>query len=98
MATDERIFTVAAWRDAPYFTAGERAALALTETVMRLSDREDPVPDHHLERSCQPLRRSRPVRPRRHHRQHQRLEPPQRCHPAGVGPLDRLLSRQKGHS
>src|SRR5579863_9904073 len=28
--TDERLFTLAAWRDAPYFTAAERAALALT--------------------------------------------------------------------
>jgi alkylhydroperoxidase family enzyme len=34
----------AAPRDAPYFTA-ERAALALTEAVTRLSDRADPVPD-----------------------------------------------------
>jgi alkylhydroperoxidase family enzyme len=36
---------VAAWRDAPYFTDAERAALALTEATTRLSDREDPVPD-----------------------------------------------------
>src|SRR5262249_17394222 len=43
--TDERLFTVAAWRDAPCFTAAERAALALTEAVTRLSDRTDPVPD-----------------------------------------------------
>lgn len=43
--TDERLFTVAAWRDAPYFTEAERAALALTEAVTRLSDRPDPVPD-----------------------------------------------------
>lgn len=43
--TDERSFTVAAWRDAPYFTDAERAALALTECVTRLSDRPDPVPD-----------------------------------------------------
>ena len=42
---DERIFAVAAWRDAPYFTDAERAALALTEAVTRLSDRSDPVPD-----------------------------------------------------
>jgi AhpD family alkylhydroperoxidase len=42
---DERIFAVAAWRDAPYFTDAERAALALTEAVTRLSDRADPVPD-----------------------------------------------------
>ena len=43
--TDERIFAVAAWREAPYFTDAERAALALAEAVTRLSDRTDPVPD-----------------------------------------------------
>ncbi len=43
--TDDRLFAVAAWRDAPYFTDAERAALALTEAVTRLADREDPVPD-----------------------------------------------------
>jgi AhpD family alkylhydroperoxidase len=43
--TDERLFTVAAWREAPYFTEAERAALALTEAATRLSDRADPVPD-----------------------------------------------------
>ena len=43
--TDERIFAVSAWRDAPYFTDAERAALALAEAVTRLSDRPDPVPD-----------------------------------------------------
>jgi len=42
---DERLFTVAAWWDSPYFTEAERAALALTEAVTRLSDRADPVPD-----------------------------------------------------
>jgi AhpD family alkylhydroperoxidase len=43
--TDERLLTVAGWRDAPYFTDAERAALALTEAVTRLGDRADPVPD-----------------------------------------------------
>ena len=43
--TDERLFAVAAWRDAPYFTDAERAAFALTEAATRLSDRADPVPD-----------------------------------------------------
>jgi AhpD family alkylhydroperoxidase len=43
--TDERLFSVAAWREAPYFTDAERAALALTEAATRLSDRADPVPD-----------------------------------------------------
>jgi AhpD family alkylhydroperoxidase len=43
--TDERLFAVAAWREAPYFTDAERAALALAESVTRLADRPDPVPD-----------------------------------------------------
>jgi AhpD family alkylhydroperoxidase len=43
--TDERLFAVAAWREAPYFSDPERAALALTEAATRLSDRADPVPD-----------------------------------------------------
>jgi AhpD family alkylhydroperoxidase len=42
---DERINTVAAWRDVSYFTEAERAALALTEAATRLADRPDPVPD-----------------------------------------------------
>jgi AhpD family alkylhydroperoxidase len=42
---DTRINTVAAWRETPYFTDAERAALALTEAVTRLADRPDPVPD-----------------------------------------------------
>jgi AhpD family alkylhydroperoxidase len=41
--SDERIATVAAWREAPYFTEAERAALALTEAL--IADRPEPVPD-----------------------------------------------------
>jgi AhpD family alkylhydroperoxidase len=41
----ERIHTVAAWREAPYFSDAERAALSLTEAATRLADRPDPVPD-----------------------------------------------------
>jgi len=43
--TDERLFAVAAWRETPYFTDAERAALALAEAATRLADRSDPVPD-----------------------------------------------------
>lgn len=61
--SDERLHAVAAWRETPYFTAAERAALALTECVTRLSDRADPVPDdvwneaarHHDERALSTL-------------------------------------------
>jgi AhpD family alkylhydroperoxidase len=42
---DERIFAVAAWREAPYYSDAERAALALTEAASRIADRPDPVPD-----------------------------------------------------
>jgi AhpD family alkylhydroperoxidase len=43
--TDERLFAVAAWRDAPYFSEAERAALALAEVVTRLDGHANPVPD-----------------------------------------------------
>ncbi|MFF4605331.1 carboxymuconolactone decarboxylase family protein [Streptomyces sp. NPDC001339] len=36
---------VAAWREAPYFTEQERAALALTEAATRIADNPDGVPD-----------------------------------------------------
>jgi len=43
--SDERIWAVGAWRDAPFYTDAERAALALTESMTRLSDSSDAVPD-----------------------------------------------------
>jgi AhpD family alkylhydroperoxidase len=43
--SDERLFSIAAWRDAPYFSDAERAALALTEAATRVADRGDPVSD-----------------------------------------------------
>lgn len=42
--TDQRLWSIAAWREAPWFTDAERAVLALTEAVTRL-DPADPVPD-----------------------------------------------------
>jgi AhpD family alkylhydroperoxidase len=42
---DERIAAVAAWREAPFFTARERAALAFVEAVTRVADRPEPVSD-----------------------------------------------------
>jgi AhpD family alkylhydroperoxidase len=61
--TDERLFAVAAWRETPYFTEAERAALELAECVTRLNDRDDPVPDdvwqlaakHFDEKACSAL-------------------------------------------
>jgi AhpD family alkylhydroperoxidase len=43
--SDERLFAVSAWHDAPYFTESERAALALAEAATRTADRSDPVTD-----------------------------------------------------
>ena len=44
--SDERLFSVAAWREAPFFTDSERAALSLAESMTRLANRADAVPDH----------------------------------------------------
>jgi AhpD family alkylhydroperoxidase len=43
--SEERLFAVAAWRETDLFTDGERAALALAESMTRLADRPDAVPD-----------------------------------------------------
>ena len=43
--SDERLFAVGAWREAPYFTDAERAALALTEAATRMADRPESVTD-----------------------------------------------------
>ncbi|MEV4560403.1 carboxymuconolactone decarboxylase family protein [Kitasatospora sp. NPDC049285] len=40
---EHRLHTLAAWRETPYFTARERAALALTESVTLVADTH--VPD-----------------------------------------------------
>jgi AhpD family alkylhydroperoxidase len=50
--SDERIDTVAGWRDTPYFTDAERAALALAEAVTRVSDRGE-VPDEIYDKAAQ---------------------------------------------
>jgi AhpD family alkylhydroperoxidase len=42
--TEQRLYALPAWRETPYFTSRERAALAFTETVTRLS--ETHVPQH----------------------------------------------------
>ena len=43
--SETRIVMIAAWRETPYYTDAERAALGLAEAVTRLSDRTDAVPD-----------------------------------------------------
>lgn len=41
----DHIFAVAAWRETPFFSEAERAALELTENLTRLADQPDAVPD-----------------------------------------------------
>ncbi|WEV28546.1 carboxymuconolactone decarboxylase family protein [Streptomyces sp. 71268] len=43
--TNERLWSVAAWRDAPFYSDRERAALALAEAVTRIADNPAGVPD-----------------------------------------------------
>ena len=43
--SDDRLFAVPVWRETPYFSDAERAALALAEYATRLADKADAVPD-----------------------------------------------------
>ncbi len=43
--SEERVFAVAAWRETPYFSDAERAALSLTEALTRIADHAEQVPD-----------------------------------------------------
>ena len=79
--SDDRIFAVSAWRDAPYFNDAERAALSLTEAVTRSSDRRGSGARRRLAGGCPPLRRAVPGGPPADHRRDQRLESRQRRHP-----------------
>lgn len=42
---DEKIWAVGAWRESPHFDDAERAALALAESLTRLANSSDAVPD-----------------------------------------------------
>ncbi|GGU35248.1 carboxymuconolactone decarboxylase family protein [Streptomyces violascens] len=43
--SEDQLATVVTWREAPYFSDAERAALALAEAATRLADRPDAVSD-----------------------------------------------------
>lgn len=43
--TDERLHSVAIWRESPLFTDAEKAAMALAEAGTRIADRPDSVTD-----------------------------------------------------
>lgn len=42
---EEKVFAVGAWRESPYFSDEERAALDLAEALTRIADRPDAVSD-----------------------------------------------------
>ena len=76
--SDERLFAVAAWRETELFTEAERAALALAESMTRLADRPDPVPDEILGRGGKALRREAARRTGPVGRHDQSVQPAQR--------------------
>src|SRR5262245_14548319 len=43
--TEQRLATLAGWRHAPWFSASERAALGLAESMTCIAGEQDPVPD-----------------------------------------------------
>lgn len=43
--TDDRLYSVSAWREAPWFSDAERVALELTEAMTCMSEGGEPVPD-----------------------------------------------------
>jgi len=49
--TEQRLFGVPVWRETPYFTERERAALAWTEAVIRVADTG--VPDDVYTEACE---------------------------------------------
>jgi AhpD family alkylhydroperoxidase len=48
--TERRLYAVAAWRESPFFTPRERAALAWTEALTRVADTH--APDAEYEALC----------------------------------------------
>ncbi|EFH31006.1 LOW QUALITY PROTEIN: alkylhydroperoxidase AhpD, partial [Streptomyces pristinaespiralis ATCC 25486] len=81
--TEERLAAVAAWREAPYFTDAERAALALTEAATRLADRSDPVPDDVWNAAAEHYDEKAARLADADDRRDQHVQPVQRHHPPG---------------
>jgi AhpD family alkylhydroperoxidase len=79
--SEQRLYSISAWRDTPYFSERERAALAFTEAVTLMAN--DHVPDAAYEAvaahySPEEVRPPRPdhhdQRLERHRRRHARLD------------------------
>ena len=70
---EQRLYSLDAWRECPYYTERERAALAWTEAVTLIADGH--VPDAIYEAGPRALRREGAVRPDAGRRYDQCLEP-----------------------
>ena len=79
--TEQRIYALDAWRETPFYTDRERAALEWTEAVTRVADTH--VPDDVYAQRGRALQRGRARGPDRCRRRHQQLEPPVDLVPSG---------------
>jgi AhpD family alkylhydroperoxidase len=78
-----RLDVLSAWREAPdLFTAEERAALSLTESVTLIA--EGGRSGRRVSRGERPVRRGRHRAPAHGHRRHQRVEPARDQHPSAA--------------
>ena len=76
---EQRLYGLDAWREAPYYTERERAALAWTEAVTRITDGH--VPDQVYEEVRQHFSEKELADLTLAVASHQRLEPPRHCIP-----------------
>ena len=71
--TEQRLYAVATWHEAPFFSPAERAALALTDALTLLPG--NPLPDDVVAEAEARARRRRPRERDLDHHHDQRLEP-----------------------
>ena len=83
--SEERVWSIAAWREPPYYTDAERAALELTEALTRIADSARGRQRRGLGRGPRALRRRAAAGADPRHRRHQPLEPHQRGDPPDRG-------------
>ena len=100
--TEQRIYALPAWRETPFFTSQERAALALTESVTLMPQTH--VPDADFAAGGRAVQRRRARRAHQPHRHDQRVERHRRQHqglgagllPAMSADADRLRAMHAG--
>ncbi len=91
--SSERLHTLAAWRETPYFSDAERAALALAEAATRLADNPDPVPDAIWDEAASHYTRAAAGSVGGVDRCDQRVQPAERDHPSAHRPVGRAVRR-----